>query len=799
MSANFNWNTIPGLTQHVPNMKESHQENTDHFDDFFNNQIQQQPKYNAAPQLPIQTTSIPNRQVSQPSSQMPHEIASSLHHVMSNLNLESSAYSHSDDNVTELNHLATTSNINNSEIYQHKVYANSVDNVPNVNDSLPVSLTSDELTQSELKTYMRWYLDIQERKKDSKIVTLGDVFSFLHNFKIPDPIKLRINGYFSRTSTVINIGQFFAVLRLLAHVLQGKQLKRELIKIPAPVPKPIPILNKKRKEIEVEEVIEENPNEPKKKLDIDSFTEFILTGERPVIKKFKKNTNKKVKFSDVVHFSSPDDENLHQPPSYPSTTGSTMSQLPLDLGLPMNQLLSKIKGASAIPKMVITSLPNPLAPTPHQNFDHVISNMNPVENEEEVLKDVHLDTFKNVTNKAVQINLDDGMQPMEANLTGSASKSMKEHFMQQFEQTFNYNNETNSFNPTYANISALAADSSQVNESQQNSQNNTLQPHGTLGQQQKPSSQILTPAITSMPKSSSSNVTVVNPDATDYFGFVFQPTGIQKNNSSMNQLQPTNQSHFPSPLSSTNTLSAPTNLAPRPSSVSNSPPPVPPPPPISRKASRAASISNIPPPMPSQNPLLPPKPTLNEKQRKQYLSVNDEVNRDQQRSVSPGSAVFNGQYNMQNNTAPMIPTNQGLAKLNLSPNISISSMSLDSRNRNNGVGNRLSNDQVSQQQHFNQNQQLGYGQIINQVTANPQIEKMQRYNSMMEAPQIQQQQQRSPYVVYNQNQYNGQQIFAQPQPAGQQMQQADGNRWASPTPQNQPSSNGQLNWTGWNV
>lgn len=804
MTANFNWNTIPGLNDNNTNALDVQKPAPDHFDDFFNSQLKQQESHQN-PNTSFKDANNIRHETNQ-STETFSGIPSSLHHLMNNLNLDTKHYSHSDDNVAITNHSQKTAALDSQSLHK----SNSDQKISGSIDSIiPLSLTSEELTQPELKTYLRWYQNIQERKGTSKAVTLGDVFTFLHNFKIPDHIQQKINESFSRTSTVINIGQFFAILRLLGHFLSGKPLKIALIKEPAPIPQPISILNKKRKEVEIEEVVDENPNEPKKKLDIDSFTEFILTGERPVTKKFKRNTGKNVKFSDVVHFSSPDDDKLHEPPSNHSVFAPGLPQLPIDLPSSVNQIFGKIKDASTIPRKVITHLPNPLTATPNQNFEKILANVGPVENEEEMLKDVHLDTFKNVTQKAIQINTDDGLQPLEANLTGSASKSMKEHFMHQFEQTFNYNSATNSFNPT--SISALAADPVQQNE--QPNSSSTIPQISTLSTLQNP-------------------IGAVNENSTDYFGFASQQVGnSQPNQQYSPQIQVLN--------SNLGNSSIPTSGAPAdPRSISTSPPPVPPPPPRSRKASRAASISNVPPPTPLQNPSLPPKPSLNEKQRKQYLSANDEINKDVgDRSVSPASFGIN---QVTNNNVP------GMVNMNNSSNRN--PVTSNSQSMNYSGLNNFQADQLQQQAGYT-NQP--YGQFSNTSGINHSLDN-NRYNNHVETSIRQQQPPQPPmrniYTTYtpnsvnnqtqfnNQNQYSNQSQYSNqnqfnnqvqynnqnqfspsfnnqtqygtqspysnpssflPQSGIQQVQQTGGNRWNSPTPQ--PSSNGQLNWSGWNV
>ncbi|CDK26547.1 unnamed protein product [Kuraishia capsulata CBS 1993] len=210
--------------------------------------------------------------------------------------------------------------------------------------SIPLSLTADQLTSQEAKTYLRWYSDMLTRR-ESKTVSLEDVFQFMNNFGIIPSLKKLLQRIFSKSARSLNIGQFFALLRLVAHCLQGQPPSRSLIKVQAPVPKPISILSRKRiKESEEsgsnDEVDDEmgvdSKEDSKEKLDIDSFTAFMLTGRRPEDesgpKKKKRSGGKQVKFSDqiVTQVETVDD---------PPTAGS------LDWSLPMEQLLGKVSSS----------------------------------------------------------------------------------------------------------------------------------------------------------------------------------------------------------------------------------------------------------------------------------------------------------------------------------------------------------------------------------------------------------------------------------------------------------------------
>lgn len=208
--------------------------------------------------------------------------------------------------------------------------------------SIPLSLTAQELTLGESKTYMRWYSDILART-NARTVSMADVYQFLNNFRISAAVKEKINKIFHKILRSINIGEFFALLRLVSHTLSGKEPQRRLIKMEAPVPTPPSILSKKRQnDDQDDEYLSPAQNDaPQDKIDLDSFTQFMLTGERPgdrVLKKLKKQ--KSVKFSDQVV------TDIHDMNAVASPISSPLPQ-PLDYSLPMDQLLTRMAQGGA--------------------------------------------------------------------------------------------------------------------------------------------------------------------------------------------------------------------------------------------------------------------------------------------------------------------------------------------------------------------------------------------------------------------------------------------------------------------
>ncbi|GEQ70555.1 hypothetical protein JCM33374_g4233 [Metschnikowia sp. JCM 33374] len=213
-------------------------------------------------------------------------------------------------------------------------------------ESVPLSLQAHELTLEESKTYMRWYSDILART-NSRTIAISDVYQFLGNFKISDQTKAHINRIFGKILSSINIGEFFALLRVVSHALQGSDPARALIKIPTTVPVPPSILSKKRLKDDQDDYSsggDETPAEspapsPAAPLDLDSFTQFMLTGERPGERSTKKKSKKlkSVKFSDQVVS---DIQHTYQPTESPQGADAT-----LDYSLPMDQLLSRMNAS----------------------------------------------------------------------------------------------------------------------------------------------------------------------------------------------------------------------------------------------------------------------------------------------------------------------------------------------------------------------------------------------------------------------------------------------------------------------
>ncbi|EHN00069.1 Scd5p [Saccharomyces cerevisiae x Saccharomyces kudriavzevii VIN7] len=223
---------------------------------------------------------------------------------------------------------------------------------------VPLSLSQNQLTHEEIRTYLRWYNYICLRTR-GKLVRLNDVFRFLTNFNLSQQIKERIVEIFRSCKNALNVGQFFAVLRLISRaIVHGILPLRRMILDKAPVPKPRPILSSENHE-EVYEEVEDDDNTVRagdRKVDFDSFASLLLTGTtaRKRVRRRIKNSNfksKKVRFSEHVAFQDP--PNLNQE-SFDNNGAKkqigggengyqdSSNDGPLDLTLPMDQLLKRL-------------------------------------------------------------------------------------------------------------------------------------------------------------------------------------------------------------------------------------------------------------------------------------------------------------------------------------------------------------------------------------------------------------------------------------------------------------------------
>ncbi|CCE65833.1 hypothetical protein TPHA_0N00530 [Tetrapisispora phaffii CBS 4417] len=226
---------------------------------------------------------------------------------------------------------------------------------------VPLSLSRSQLSNEEIRTYLRWYNYIIA-KTHNKLVTIADVFNFMKNFNITAKLKDWVTHIFRTCKNSLNIGQFFALIRLISTSLLTKSLpRRVMIAKPAPIPSPRSILACTK-----EEVYEEVDVPEQEGVDFDSFTNLLLTGKSPnkrIRRRVLNSANKKVRFSGEVKYqdSAPtnDADESYFSSAYSNTeaTSNSVPSGPLDLTLPMDQLLSQMAKRSQSNSALVSELP----------------------------------------------------------------------------------------------------------------------------------------------------------------------------------------------------------------------------------------------------------------------------------------------------------------------------------------------------------------------------------------------------------------------------------------------------------
>lgn len=407
---------------------------------------------------------------------------------------------------------------------------------------------------------------------------MNDVYNFLNNFKLSPELKEGLNKLFHKILNSINIGEFFALLRVISHCLNGKTPSRRLIKIDAPIPTPPSILSKKRQndyddeEEEHSQELESSGGDPNEKepLDLDSFTQFMLTGQRPDEKPRKrKKKMKSVKFSDQIVTDIHDD-------TFQSLSPVPSPQNELDLSLPMDQLLSRM---------------NPNQP---QN-----PKSKPDEEEQEILKDMgsQLNHFRNLNSVdtasiggvPASIHLNHGSnnstdQLLRPNMTGPAQMS----YLQQHHQPQEPRQPQDTLKPNvtgpYDMMKMFSPSPDEVppQQNQQSQQN----------QQNQEMPKISLQSFTNQMTGNTASNTMANSQPTPP-----PPVPASRRNRSMSSPTPHSEHPPPPPISRARSPNMP-------SSTSNGKPPPPPPPPSRRRGASGSGLYGSSSPQP---PTLPPK------------------------------------------------------------------------------------------------------------------------------------------------------------------------------------------------
>ncbi|SCU96366.1 LAMI_0F06304g1_1 [Lachancea mirantina] len=303
---------------------------------------------------------------------------------------------------------------------------------------VPLSLSRSQLTKEEIRTYLRWYNYIASRK-GSKLISLEDVFRFLSNFPLNEIIKTRIEHIFKSCRGALNIGRFFAVLRLVSRALtKGVLPTRSMLRESAPIPKPKSILAQGNNE--VYEEVDETPRGEKPEIDFDSFAALLLTGQkkkrlrRRIINYDKRS--KSVRFSDkLVTFQDemvkPEFVANHEAAVNGEDEGhddDPSEGAPLDLSLPMDQLLKKIASRKKKNDALVEKLPSEQEPETQEEREVLegmkesLNHFHQIQNVDNVSRSGITAQINNAQATANHLNVNQTLlEPLKPTATGSAN------------------------------------------------------------------------------------------------------------------------------------------------------------------------------------------------------------------------------------------------------------------------------------------------------------------------------------------------------------------------------------------
>lgn len=292
---------------------------------------------------------------------------------------------------------------------------------------VPLSLSRNQLSKEEVRTYLRWYGYIALRKH-AKLIRLEDVFRFLSNFPLSDLARNRIEQIFKTCKNALNIGQFFAVLRLISRALvDGVLPTRKMLLEACPVPRPKPILTAGREE--VYEEVEDTPADSEPKVDFDSFASLLLTGERKkrlrrrITNKFKRQ--KRVRFSDKLVTFQEERANDTDTEEANEETENEDDSGPLDLSLPMGQLLKKLAARKRKNSALVSKPPTQEPET--QEEKEVLEDMKESLNHFQQIQNVDSVSLGGVPAQIPSVFVDSNgedmkpLEPLKPTATGSAN------------------------------------------------------------------------------------------------------------------------------------------------------------------------------------------------------------------------------------------------------------------------------------------------------------------------------------------------------------------------------------------
>lgn len=303
--------------------------------------------------------------------------------------------------------------------------------------TVPLSLSTEQLTPIEQKTYLRWYNKIASHT-NSKLITLQDIFKFMWNFKLSNELKARLAAIFRTCQNILNIGQFFAVERLISKSLADNIMPvRKMIIESVGIPKPKPILSKgthidKYEEVEVDADPPATDMTAGKPVDIDSFTSLLLTGKtsKKRVRRIIANEalrNKKVRFSEHISFADDPPEIYDEPTA---TQGSVVSNDPLDLSLPMDQLLQQMaqRSESGVATGLVSSLPTNQQETEEEKamLEGMKDSLSHFQNIQAPDNVANPNMFMNMQEQFMPGSNQMPMQPLKPTATGSGNHLFKQ-------------------------------------------------------------------------------------------------------------------------------------------------------------------------------------------------------------------------------------------------------------------------------------------------------------------------------------------------------------------------------------
>ncbi|AAS52276.2 ADR356Cp [Eremothecium gossypii ATCC 10895] len=300
---------------------------------------------------------------------------------------------------------------------------------------VPLSLSGSQLAPEELKTYRLWYKCMVSRRRSRTLRLEEDIFRFLGNFQLSDSVKERTRSIFRTCQMAVSPGQFYAIMRTIAHALQANVLPtRRMILERAAVPEPRSILSLDAGQETYEEVEEDPKSAADNRVDFDSFASLLLTG-KTVRKNIRRKINKrngrvkKVSFSEnlvTFHEELPEEEAAED-----AADGSEDPNEPLDFSMPMDQLLKKMAERKTRNTALVSEAPKqPETVEEREELADMRDSLNHFK---------HIQTADNVAQgsfatqymASVSSNADSGeepaLEPLKPTATGSANHLFRSH------------------------------------------------------------------------------------------------------------------------------------------------------------------------------------------------------------------------------------------------------------------------------------------------------------------------------------------------------------------------------------